>query len=502
MGIIKSQGIKQSLVVYTGAVVGALSWILIYPNLETEELGLIKFIQETGLLVVPFLYLGANALSVRFFPVFKDEKNGHNGFLLFLLSLLSVGCVLFLMLYAIFRDNILDYYANLSEEYVAYLDYLPYIIPVTLLLAFSGLLTQYTMNFKRIAIPAIFNDLFVKVGIISFVLLYLSQIVDWSMVINGIVIVYAIVLLCMVGYLIHLRQLHLIPNRTKLKKPLLKEMGVYAGYGIFGNLGSQLATRIDTFMVASLIDLTSTGIFAFSAYIGNVIEIPRRAISKISTPILVESLQNGDQENVAKLYRKSALVQLIVGAFILGGIWLCVDDLFLLMKNGSEYARGKYIILVLGIAIVIDMLTGVNDEIISYSKYFRYRFYFILCLAIFNVIANFLFIVGFELGILGAALATLFSKSLYNLIKFVLLKVKMNIQPFSVNMLWVVGIVISCYFIVTLLPLTEMVFVNILIKSIVFTLLYGGLIYGFQISLDINELVDSAWQKAISFIKK
>lgn len=500
MGVIKSQGIKQSLVVYTGVVFGAISWLFIYPQLDPTELGLIKFIEGTALLIVPFIFLGGNSLSVRFFPVFNDKEKGHNGFLFFLMLLLTIGFALFALLSFVFREEIFTYYANQSEEFQQYLNYLPYIIPVVFFMAFSSLLTQYTMNFKRIAIPAIFNDLFPKIGVPFLIVLYLSSLIVWPSVINGLVILYALIFICMVGYVIHLGQLHLKPRFEIFKKPLVKEMGVYASYGVFGSLGGQLATRIDLFMVGSLINLTNTGIFAFAAYIGNVVEIPRRAIARISAPIIAQSMQDGDIDNVAKIYRKSALVQFIVGAFILGGIWLSIDDLFSLMKNGAEYSRGKMVVLFLAIAILIDMLTGINDEIIAFSKYFRYRLYFILCLAVFNIVANYTFIAILDLGITGAALATLFSKSLYNTIKFILLKIKMNIQPFSIGMLWVLLIGISSYLLIKVIPLTDLVLINMFIKSALFTLMYGGLIYYLKISEDINELINSVVYKGMSIL--
>lgn len=501
MGVIKSQGIKQSLVVYTGVIFGAISWLFIYPQLDPTQLGLIKFIEGTALLIVPFIFLGGNSLSVRFFPVFKNEEKGHNGFLFFLMSLLTIGFALFTLLSFIFRENILTYYANQSQEFREYLAYLPYIIPVVFFIAFSSLLTQYTMNFKRIAIPAVFNDLFPKIGVPFLIVLYLSHLIGWSSVINGLVILYAMIFLGMLSYVIFLGQLHLNPRFEIFKKPLVKEMGVYAGYGIFGSLGGQLATRIDLFMVGSLINLTNTGIFAFAAYIGNVVEIPRRAIARISAPIIAQSIQDNDLDNVAKIYKKSALVQFIVGAFILGGIWLSIDDLFSLMKNGAAYSQGKMVVLFLAIAILIDMMTGVNEEIIAYSKYFRYRLYFILCLAVFNIIANYTFIAIFDLGIIGAALATLFSKSLYNIIKFMLLKIKMDLQPFSWSMLWVLIIVLAAYFLSYSIPLTDIVIVNMLIKSALFTIVYVVAIYFLKISVDINELIENALSKAFSIFK-
>ncbi|MEL7020824.1 MAG: hypothetical protein AAGK47_04410, partial [Bacteroidota bacterium] len=228
MGVIKSQGIKQSLVVYTGVIFGAISWLFIYPQLEPSQLGLIKFIEGTALLVTPFVFLGGNSLSVRFFPRFKNQATGHNGFLAFLLLLLVVGLVLFVLLSYLFRTEILTYYANQSDDFRTYLEYLPYIIPIVIFMALASLLTQYTMNFKRIVIPALFNDLLPKIWIPGSILLFLAGAIGFARVIDSLIVLYAIVFIGMLVYVSTLGQLFVRPRFKFIKKPLLKEMGIYA----------------------------------------------------------------------------------------------------------------------------------------------------------------------------------------------------------------------------------------------------------------------------------
>ncbi|NNM16284.1 MAG: membrane export protein, partial [Bacteroidia bacterium] len=84
MGIVKRQGIKFSIVGYVALFLGTINVLFIYPYaLQPEELGLMRFILDTALLVVPFVSLGFGNVIIRYFPQFQDKAKSHNGFLLF-----------------------------------------------------------------------------------------------------------------------------------------------------------------------------------------------------------------------------------------------------------------------------------------------------------------------------------------------------------------------------------------------------------------------------------
>lgn len=497
MGIIKRQGIKQSIVTYVGITIGMLNMLWIYPSfISTQELGLIKFLQSTALFIVPFVFLGSSNLIVRFFPEFKDKENKHHGFLFFITMLLGIGIVFFLLLFYFLNDFISEYYENRSEYYVV--QYLPHLVILTLLVAFSHLFTTYILNFKRIVVPSLFNDLFVKISIPILVLLYYFEYLDLTGLVNGILVAYGLIVLAMMIYLKWLGEFSFQPNFKLLTKSRLQRMSVYMGFGILGSLGSKLANQIDIIMVTSLADLSFAGIYALALTISTVIDVPRRALTKIISPILAEVIKNDDRAELKMLYQKSALTQFIAGLYIFLGIWVCIDHLFAIMPQSDQFMLGKYVVLFLGMSKLVDMLSGINGEIIVYSKYFRYQSYFILCLAVFNVAANLLWIPIFQIN--GAALATLSSLSLYNILKFILVKKKYNIQPFTKPMIWVFLIGLFTYICIELIPNVPNHFLNIVINAILVTIIYGGLIIYFKPSPDINHLVEQGWEKAKNYL--
>ncbi|MGK0316297.1 MAG: O-antigen/teichoic acid export membrane protein, partial [Saprospiraceae bacterium] len=100
MGVIKKEGIRQSIVTYIGVLIGAANTMYFYPKFFTEEeLGLFRFLMNTVLLLLPFISLGVTNLSIRMFPTFRNDKNGHNGLLFFLMVGILVGFTIFLILF-------------------------------------------------------------------------------------------------------------------------------------------------------------------------------------------------------------------------------------------------------------------------------------------------------------------------------------------------------------------------------------------------------------------
>ena len=209
MGVIKRQGIKHSIITYLGVVIGAINTLFIYPRMMPADLGLIRFIMDTASLIVPMVLLGFNHVAIRFYPDFKNEKNGHNGFLFFLISGVTTGLLFFLMLTGLFHEQIYAFYENKGS---VYLNNLIFILPLIILACYSRVFTDYAINQKRVAIPQIFNNLYVKLGQGGLILLFLLGMINLRTILWGLVGVYSLILLSNVSYIGILGQLNLKPN--------------------------------------------------------------------------------------------------------------------------------------------------------------------------------------------------------------------------------------------------------------------------------------------------
>lgn len=491
MGIIQRQSIKLTIINYIGVVLGAINTLFIYPKILTEEeFGIFKFVTQTAQMLYPFALFGVGSLSIRFFPNFKNEQNGHNGFLMLLLGTASTALALFSMLVFFFYKPIKAAYA---DNFGAYVQYLPYIVPIACFMALIAVLSGYASNFQRMAVPQSLNNLFLKCCTGLLCLAFFAELLNFSSLMKGLVLSYFLVFSLILLYLKRERLLFLTSNRNFLNRPLLKSMGGYLLFGFFGHISSSLALQIDSFMVGTMIDLKSVATYSIGFFIADTIDIPRRSLETAASPIVAQAWKDNNLVEIKNIYRKSALNQLLAGLFILLGIWLSVDNLFEIMPNGNKYAVGKYVILILGFGKIMDLATGINAQIIGYSTYYRFNFFAILALALFNILCNLFFIPHFQIN--GAALATMISLFLFNLLKLSYIYYRWGMHPFSSGTLWILTIGALSYATAYALPDVLNPFVSILLKSSVFAILYIGVALLLKVSPDLSNLINGYIQK-------
>lgn len=228
------------------------------------------------------------------------------------------------------------------------------------------MMTQYISNFHRIAVPGMINNLH-KLFYPLIVLLFYFKAISVTGAGYLIALNYFMTLFLLVVYLARLGELKLSLDFSFLDRPLLRDMGTFAFYGVFGSLSGLLMSRIDTFMIGNLIrDDSLNGISSNANYLAFVIQIPSAALGAIAGPILAVAIKAGRMDEVEQLYKNHPLIfchRIIV--FLL--IWSCIDDVFHVMPNSDKAALGKYVVFFIAISRLVDMLTSVNTHIISYS---------------------------------------------------------------------------------------------------------------------------------------
>ena len=86
-------------------------------------------------------------------------------------------------------------------------------------------------------------------------------------------------------------------------------------------------------------------------------------------------------------------------------------------------------------------------------------------------------------------MATVLSVFLFNLIRLILIKVKMGLQPFSLKTLYTVLILLGVYGISIYLPLSGNLYVDIIWKTLVVLTIFIPVLLILELSEDINKMV-------------
>ena len=488
MGKIVKQSLLSTFSSYIGVVIGYVNmlWLLPYA-FSPEEIGIFKTIQDMGLLLVPFAQLGLGHGITRFYPQIKENQFSFFSFTLFL-SLIGFGVVM--LVFLVFKGQIIEAYASNSPEII---NFLGVVLFIALFAVLNSILDAFTRSFIKIAVPTFFREVVLRLLVTLLVGSYLLQWLNFDQLMWGLAGIYLITLLGMILYMVKIKIFVLDFNWVIFPLSLKKDYIKYSLITLLGTAGSILIMKIDSLMVSSMIGLEANAIYVIGFSIAVVIEMPRRAISQVVMPIIAEKFAMDLPDEINLLYKKVAVNQLLMCLLIFLAIWINIDNLYHFVPNKSIYETGKWVVLLIGLGKLSDVLFSVNGEIIVFSRFYIFNITSTLLMSVLVIILNLLMIPIW--GIEGAALSSLLSMFFYNLIKYLYVKKRLGFDPFTwdiAKIIFVGALVygLNYYFIPTFSP----VLLDIAIRLIFLFISYAGFTWLLKIAPDSQKMVWDKWE--------
>ncbi len=479
MGIVKRQGIKASILVYIGFALGAFNLLVLFPMLFTEEqVGLTRVLASTTITFAQLCLLGLPAVIVKFYPYYKDHAR-ENSDLMFWSSLISfVGFILVSTICWYFYPVIIQYFSKKSPLLSDYF-YLTF-IGGFFMVAYTIFETYSRSNLRNI-VPVFLREVGLRIFTGLLLALFAFKLINYHQFIWAFTFYFGIACMVMIVDLGRLSLLKFHPKTTKLTHRLKGKMFAYGSFIYGGGMFGIIADNVDTFLIAGISGLKSTGVFTIASYISTILQVPQRTISGIATPIIAQSWKDKDYANIQYLYEKTSLNQLIFGITIFLGVWLNIDDLFSFLP--PAYSEGKYVVLIMCFARILDLGTGINAELLTTSNMWRFSFYTQVIFIGLSIPTNYFLINKY--GIVGSAFSNLIAYTAFNSIRFVFIYRKFKMQPFSINTLYVFLIGVLTYLIIAYLPLTDIRIIDIAIRGVLVILCMGIPVLKFKLSEDI-----------------
>lgn len=485
MGIIIRQSIWISVFSYLGVLLGYANIVLLMPQfLDVEQIGSVRFIQSTSALFVQFAQVGISPSLLRFYPIFSQRFSNMGGFVpsMLLASVFFFG--VFLLLYFAVEDQIWAYFNQNAPQTR---EYATLILVLVFLMSMQAVLEAYSRSILEAVVINVLRDIGLRVMTTLIIAGYAWQWYNFMFFLQLTVGMYAVNILLLTVYLEIKGHLQFNLDFSMWRQVNIREVVYFSLSSFLGGSGSNIFRRVDSFMVTSMLGLFANGIYTTMFNIALVIEVPMAAIAQISQPIIAKSFATNDFENIAMIYKKSSINQQLIGSLIFIGIWANLHNLFTLMPNGDTFSEGYWVVVLVGLSKLVDMATGSNNEIINMSKFYRFNMYMMLLLAAFSILTNWLFIP--RLGMEGAALATLLTIVVFNGVKLIFIYRQYHIQPFSgknASLLLVTGLVL---YLALTIPTLRSVWLDIPLRSLGITLLFGTLVFLLRISEDANHLL-------------
>jgi O-antigen/teichoic acid export membrane protein len=487
LGIIQKQAIKGTIYSYFGVIVGFIINVLIYPKVfETDQIGLIRIFTAYTAIFSMLASLGFPRVTTMFFPYFRDYKNKHHGFFLIAFVVCSLGLLIALIVLLAIKPWIIGKGLERSALFAEYFYYLiPLIISALYYICFDN---YYKVLYNSVQ-GTFLKEFMQRVLILGAAILFLLNQIDFGTFVLLFLLSFLIPTVILLLLLIRDKQLFFNTESEFISKDLRKKMISVGLYGILTSFSGILALNIDTIMINSMLNLSDTGIYAITFFFGTVILIPSRPLLKISSVIIADSWKKNDFETINKIYYKSCLNQLIFACLILIGIWGNIHNLFNEYLLKPVFEPGKYVILFISIASLIQMAGGTSNMILFTSKKYKTHTFFMVILVGLIILTNYIFIPIF--GIVGAAIASALSFLIFNLIKYFYLNKKFGFRPYDFRSLLVLLFTILTYGASLALPKSNSFVVDIIIRSLFITVLYLCLIIGSRVSTEINQKFDA-----------
>ena len=465
MSVVARQGFKYSVIGYLGFLLGTFSAIFVFPH-DMEFYGKLRYVLPTAEMLLPVVVFGLSFSNVKFYTQSRADGK-HQNFLSLSLVGILVNFSIFLIGY--FAVNLL--FPKLQETEMWQMKRL--ILPLILVLAFSAVFNKYLSNFKRIAIPNIFENLLPKLANLgAFCLFFFLGFPEKAAYLFFILMF----ILGLFGYIYYTNRLEKLKpdfSTDYIKKDnLWKEVLNYSFYGFLGNIGNFIAVKIDSVMIGEFLGFEPNGVYNTLYSIISLITVPAMGLYSISAPIINKHLAEKNFEELDRMHKKSSLVLFFLGFVLLSCVLVGFPYLTHFIKNGELLRQSEPVIWVLGFAMLFDLATGFNGHIISLSKYYRFNIVVMLFLAVTTVTLNLYFLNSTNLELFGVAIATAISLTLFNIAKIVFNYIKFGVFPLTIEMMYALIIGTLGITVAVIMPEFKSSFLNLLYKPGVVLLMF------------------------------
>lgn len=491
MSQVRRQSIISTIFVYAGFFIGFINTFLFTRQgsaFSTSEYAITGIFIAVGNLMFAFANLGMVSVVYKFYPYYNDNLSRKKNDLLTWTFLISfIGFAFVIIAGIVFKDLVIQKFGANSP---LFLKYYAWIFPFGFSILLFSMLEVFAWNIRKSIFTTFLRELLFKLLTLALIfLISFHWIADFDTFIKLYAFTYGITALILLGYLIWNREIHITFTISRVTKRFYKKMVSMATLIYFGGTIYMIATFVDTLIIMSVLGEAEAGIFALGSVVAGLVQAPQRGAIAASIPVLSKAWKDKDFKKINLIYQRSGINLLIASLGIFLIVWLSYGDAVVTFKLKPAYLQSIWIFFFLGLARVIDLGTGVNSQIIGTSTFWRFEFVSGMILLALAVPLNYMLVK--EFGIIGAGYSNLISLAVYNSIRLAFLKRKFNMHPFSYKTIYTVLAAVVSYVACYYLFISLHGLAGIFLKSLVFTILFGGAVIYFDLSPDILPVIDT-----------
>jgi O-antigen/teichoic acid export membrane protein len=486
MGIVFRQSIKTSLVTFAGALLGAAIVYLSTHILSTQQYGFSRNLVTQSIVAIQLILMGTHSMLIVYIHKYPagDERRK-----LLLTSCLIIPVLLSVLLtvpYLIFRTEIIHLFYKPEDRWLAGKYF--YLLPFSAFLwSFMTLLEQYLSSQMKVAASAFTREVVHRVVQIALLLLYARGYISFDLFFIttiGSVIVPVVLLLWMSA---RSEGFGISFDLTVFNQAEYIEMLRFSVYHLLTNFSISLLGYIDALMLAPL-DKSGTSavaVYTPAVFLMSILQIPYRAMATAAMPALAVAYERKETDKLNSLFRRSAINGWIVAVGMMAIIICNLPNVTRVLK--PEYNTVAKVALILLLGRMVDMLTGLNNEVLSISSHYRFLFWMTIGLLAMIIGFNWWLIPIY--GVTGAALGTSSALSVFNIMKLIVVKRRLGLQPISMHTFTVLLVGLIALLAGYILPLFSNAVVDAILRTGIVFIVFAALLLIIKPSKDLQDFI-------------
>ncbi|MRR19759.1 polysaccharide biosynthesis protein [bacterium] len=484
MGIVQRQTIRGTAWSYLGALLGFVNIALLSPKIfSTGEIGVVQLLLSLATMLAQFSSLGFTNVINRLFPWFRDARSRHHGFLVLSLAITLAGFIAAMIFLKFYLPHFEMANMERSPLISEYSFYLPALLLVTLLF---NLLDNYNKVLYDAVLGTFLREFLFRVLNLALIILFWTGIIDFNGYVFGYVVSQGVPLVIIFFSLLARGEISLKVETRFITPQLRREIIILCLFGILTGFSTIALTTFDKLFINLYLGESDVGIYSIASYFAVLILLPGRSVAKISIPFLAESWKKDDLGTIDDMYSRSSINQYALGLLIFIGLMVNIDNIFRLLPD--VYGSSAGVIILVGLGNLASVSAGINGVVLSTSSLYRYQTWLMFILIVLFVGTSMIFIP--LLGITGAALAGMISNIIYNMLGVIVVGRRFGLWPYSMAHLKMTSVGLLAVAAGYLMPAISLV-PDILVRSLLVTVIFTAGVYFWRLSDDMNGLIGS-----------
>ncbi len=492
MKSIRRQSIISSIVIYIGFGVGLLNtYFFTREGSFTEsEYGLITIFIAIAMMMSAVAALAMPSYIFKFHPYYNEHlPTKKNDMITWALLVSLLGFILVMIAGWALKHLVIRKFGTHTPQLV---QYYYWIFPLGLGLTIFTVLEAYAWSLHKSTVTNFFREVQWRLFTTVLIVLYLDHVIkDYDLFIKLFAFTYPGIAVGLFIYLLATKKIHFTFSVSKVTRRFFGKILALCSFVYGGSLIFTTSLVFDTIVIASLLEDGSAkaGIYGLATIMTAIIVAPQRGIISASIAHLSKAWKDKNMALLQKVYQRSSINQLIFACAIFLLIWMNFRDGINSFHIKPVYLEAAWIFFILGLTKIIDMGTGVNAQIIATSNYWKFEL--VSGVTLLAVMLPLTYILTKQYGLIGPAIASLVSITIYNIIRIIFLWKKFRLFPLTVQSFYAVLLAGACYA-VCYFGFREMEGITaMIIRSLVFLLLYAAGVIGMRLTPDIYPVVQS-----------